>query len=173
MNDKILVTYASRAGSTAEIAQAIGKTLTDRGAWVDVLSMQAVKNLSRYRAVVVGSAIRGSKWLPEALQFIQEHHAELAQKPCAMFTVPITLAMSSRDQYRQAVAKWVQPVRAQVKPVCEGFFPGRLDFSKLPLNWETLMLRLVVTLGIFPRGDQRDWNAISTWAESLPPLLLK
>jgi len=28
-----------------------------------------------------------------------------------------------------------------------------------------------VALGIFPRGDHRDWNAIRTWAESLKPLL--
>ncbi len=171
MNDKILVTYASRAGSTAEIAQAIGRTLTDGGAQVDVLAMQDVKNLSTYRAVVAGSAIRSSQWLPEAAEFIGRHRAELAQKPFAMFTVSITLAMSNSDQYRQAVAKWTQPVRAQVKPVSEGFFPGLLDFGKLPINRDTLMLRLAVALRIFPRGDKRDWQAIRAWAEGLPMLL--
>jgi hypothetical protein len=47
-----------------------------------------------------------------------------------------------------------------------------LDFSKLPLTFDTLKLRLVVALGIFPRDDRRDWNAIRTWAESVYPLLL-
>lgn len=65
-NDKILVTYASRAGFTAEVAQAIGKTLRENGLGVDVFPMQEVANLSAYRAVVAGSTIRAAKWLPEA-----------------------------------------------------------------------------------------------------------
>jgi menaquinone-dependent protoporphyrinogen oxidase len=59
MNDKILVTYASRAGSTAGVAEAIGKTLVENGAQVDVLPMKNVKDLTPYRVVVAGSAIRG------------------------------------------------------------------------------------------------------------------
>jgi menaquinone-dependent protoporphyrinogen oxidase len=172
VNEKILVTYASRAGSTAEVAEVIGETLAENGTEVEVLPMQAVKDLTPYRAVVAGSAIRGSKWLPEALQFIQTNRAVLAQKPFAEFTVSITLAMSNSDQYRQTVSKWVEPVRAQVRPVSEGLFAGMLDFKKLPINLDTLLLRLSVVLGIFPRGDHRDWNAIRAWAESLKPQLV-
>ena len=171
MLNKILVTYASRTGSTAEVAEAIGKTLNEGGTKVDVLPMQDVKDLSAYDAVVTGSAIRGSKWLPEAVQFIQTHQSALAQKRLAMFTVCITLAMSNSEQYRSVVREWVAPVRAMVKPRSEGLFAGMLDFSKLPLNWDTLMLRLTVALGIFPRGDHRDWNAIRIWAESLKSAL--
>lgn len=171
MINRILVTYASRSGSTAEIAEAVGKALTQNGTSVDVLPMQDVKNLSGYRAVVAGSAIRGSKWLPEAMQFLQVHRSELAKKPFATFTACITLAMSNREQYRQAVAGWLAPVRAEVQPVSEGLFAGMLDFAKLPLTFDTLKLRLVVALGIFPKDDRRDWNAIRSWAESLRPLL--
>ena len=70
MPNRILVTYASRAGTTAEVAEAIARTLTQEGAQVDVLPMNSVKDLSPYQAVVAGSAIRGSKWLPEAIQFV-------------------------------------------------------------------------------------------------------
>ena len=171
MPNKILVTYASRAGSTAEVAQAIGKTLAENGAQVDVIPMNDVQDLAPYRAVVAGSAIRKSKWLPEAAQFIQTHRAELAQKRFAEFTVCITLAMSNTEQYRSVVAKWVEPVRAQVKPLSEGYFAGMLDFSKLPVNPDTLQLRLAVALHIFPRDDRRDWNAIRAWAESIRPML--
>ncbi|MBM3127947.1 MAG: hypothetical protein FJ009_04840 [Chloroflexi bacterium] len=79
MPSKILVTYASRTGSTAEIAQAIGKTLAEGGAQVDVRAMQDVHDLAPYRAAVAGSAVRKSKWLPEAARFIETHRAELAQ----------------------------------------------------------------------------------------------
>jgi menaquinone-dependent protoporphyrinogen oxidase len=171
MKDKILVTYASRCGSTAEIAQAIAASLAQDGVCVDVSPMQDVKDLTLYRAVVAGSAIRGAKWLPEAMQFIQSHRSELAQKPFATFTVCITLAMSNSSLYRQTVKEWIQPVRAQVKPVSEGLFAGRLDFQRLPFNGDTLRLRAVVALGIFPKDDRRDWNAIHAWAKSLVPLL--
>lgn len=172
MNNRILVTYASRAGSTAAIAQAIGKTLTQNSTLVDVVPMQDVKDLSRYSAAVAGSALRGSRWLPEAMQFLQAHRSELSKKPFATFTVCITLAMSNSKQYRQAVAGWIAPVRAQVRPVSEGLFAGMLDFTKLPLTFDTLKLRLVVALGIFPKDDRRDWNAIRSWAESIHPLLV-
>lgn len=171
MSNKILVTYASRTGSTAEIAEAIGKTLSEGGAQVDVIPMGDVKDLSAYQSVVVGSAIRGSKWLPEAMQFMQTHRSTLAQKRFAMFTVCITMAMKNAENYRSGVLGWVAPVRALAKPVSEGLFAGRLDFSKLPFSWDTFLFRIAVTLGIFPRGDHRDWNAVRTWAEGLKPAL--
>lgn len=171
MTAPLLVTYASRTGSTAEIAQAIGQTLAAAGLPVDVQPMQAVHDLAPYRAVVAGSAIRGSRWLPEAAAFIQAQRLTLAQKPLALFTVCITLAMGSASQYRSAVAGWVAPVRAQVQPVSEAFFAGRLDFSRLPWNWDTLGLRAAVALKIFPKDDRRDWEAVRAWAAALPPLL--
>ena len=171
MSNRILVTYASRTGSTAEIANVIGKTLSESGAQVDVIPMGDVKDLSEYRSVVAGSAIRGSKWLPEAVQFIQTHRSTLAQKRFAMFTVCITMAMKNAENYRSGVMGWIAPVRALVKPVSEGLFAGRLDFSKLPFSRDTLLFRIAVALGIFPRGDHRDWNAVRTWAEGLKPAL--
>jgi len=167
MSNKILVTYASRAGSTAEVAQAIGKTLAENGLQVEVLPMQSATDLSAYEAVVAGSAIRAAKWLPEAAQFIRNHRAELTSKPFAMFTVCITLAMKNSEQYRAGVAGWVAPVRALVSPLSEGLFAGRLDFSKLPMNFDTLKLRLTVAVGIFPKDDRRDWEAIREWARDL------
>jgi hypothetical protein len=87
-----------------------------------------------------------------------------------MYTVCITLAMANGEQYRKNVSEWTAPVRAIVPPLSEGLFAGRLDFNKLPFNWETLKLRATVAMGIFPRGDRRDWNAIQAWAESLRPM---
>ncbi len=55
MSNKILVTYASRAGSTQGVAEAIGKSLADGGAAVDVRPMRDVQDLTPYRAVVAGS----------------------------------------------------------------------------------------------------------------------
>ena len=172
MSDKILVAYASRAGSTAGVAEAIGQTLAESGAQVEVRPMKDVKDLAPYRAVVAGSAVRGGKWLPEAMQFMRTHQATLAQKPFAAFLVCMTLAMSNH-KYREHVAGFLQPVRALVRPVSEGLFAGALDISKVPSFRDRLMFRLSVVFGVWSEGDHRDWNAIRAWAESIRPLLLQ
>jgi len=173
MSNKILVAYASQAGSTAGVAEAIGKSLAESGAQVDVRPMQDVQDLAPYRAVVAGSAIHGRQWLPEAMQFMQVHQAALAHKPFAAFLVCMTLAMPGADKYRQHVAGFLQPVRALVKPVSEGLFAGALDIGKVPSFGDRLKFRLSVILGVWSEGDHRDWNAIRAWAESLRPLLLR
>lgn len=171
MSNKILVTYASRLGSTAGVAEAIGKTLTESGAQVEVRPMQEITDLSPYAAVVAGSAIRGKQWLPEAMQFMQTHQAALRQKPFAAFLVCMTLAMPSADKYRQFVADFLQPVRALVKPVSEGLFAGALDISKISSFSDRLKFRISVIFGVWKEGDHRDWNAIRAWAANLKPLL--
>lgn len=170
MSDKILVTYASRTGATAGVAEAIGQTLAESGAQVEVLPMQQVKDLSPYRAVVAGSGIQGKQWLPEAMQFMQAHQVELDSRPCAVFLVCMTLAMNKGD-YRQEVSAWLQPVRALVRPVSEGLFAGILDISKVPSFKDRMMFKISVKSGVWSEGDHRDWEAIRAWAKSLPPLL--
>ena len=167
MNDKILVTYASRTGSTAGVAEAIGKTLAEGGAQVDVLPMQEVKDLSPYRAVVAGSAIRGAKWLPEAMQFVQTQRTELASRPFAAFLVCMTLAISEDETYRQHAINMLAPVRALVRPVSEGLFSGVLYLDKVPSLGARIKFRLSIAMRVWSEGDHRDWDAIRAWAEDL------
>ncbi len=172
MSDIILVTYASRAGSTAGVAEAIGRTLAEGGLPVEVQPMSAVKDLSRYRAVVAGSAIRGQVWLPEALQFLSENRAALNRKPFAAFMVCITLAMAGAEKYRDGVSGWMDPVRALVAPISVGLFAGALDLGKLSFS-ERLRMGTAVALHVFPAGDHRDWNAIHGWAAELRTQLVR
>ena len=160
VNSKILVTYATRAGSTCGVAEAIGKTLAEGGAVVDVLPMQEANDLSPYRAVVAGSAIQNKQWLPEAMQFIRVHQAELSRKPFAAFLVCMTLAMRNGENYRPFVAEFLAPVRALVRPLSEGLFAGVLDIGKIPSWSDRLKFRLSVLFGVWTEGDHRDWNAI-------------
>lgn len=166
MSNKILVTYASRTGSTAGVAEAIGKALAESGAEVEVRPMQEVSDLTPYGAVVAGSAIQGAHWLPEAMQFVQTHRAALAQKPFAAFLVCMTMTMKN-ESYREGVVKWMAPVRALVKPVSEGFFAGALDLDKVPSLRKRLMFRVSIATGVWSEGDHRDWDAIRAWASAL------
>jgi menaquinone-dependent protoporphyrinogen oxidase len=171
MSNKILVTYASRIGSTAGVAEAIGQTLIETGVEVDVRRMADVTDLTPYGAVVAGSAIRGKYWLPEAMQFVQTHQATLRQKPFAAFLVCMTLAMKNGENYRPHVAAFLDPVRATVRPVSEGLFAGALDIGKIASFGDRLKFRLSVIFGVWKEGDHRDWTAIRAWAASLRPLL--
>ncbi len=173
MGKKILVAYASRAGSTVGIANAIAQNLAKIGASVDVRQVETVTNLYPYDAVIVGSAIHGQKWLPEAMQFMRDHQPELSRKPFAAFMVCITLSMANADQYREGLKAWMSPVRDMVRPVSEGYFAGGLDFSKLPFSLNVLAMRFVALTEMWKEGDHRDWNAIHAWSNSLPSSLLQ
>ena len=172
MENKILVTYTSRTGWTVGVAEAIGKTLAESGAQVDVLPMCDVKDLSAYDAVVAGSGINGAAWRPEAVQWVRDHQAELKRKPFAAFLVCMTLAMKNSEQYRGHVEKWLDPASALVRPVSKGLFAGGLDISKVPTFKDRLGFRMSVLFGVWKEGDHRDWNAIRRWAMELKPLLL-
>jgi menaquinone-dependent protoporphyrinogen oxidase len=166
MSNKILVAYASALGSTVGVAEAIGKTLAESGAEVDVRRMVDVTDLAPYRAVVAGSAIHGSEWLPEAMDFMRKYHPALAQKPFAAFLVCMTMAMRNRN-FHTGVADWLEPVRALVRPMSEGYFAGVLDISKIPSYSDRLKFRLSVMFGAWTEGDHRDWDAIRAWANEL------
>jgi menaquinone-dependent protoporphyrinogen oxidase len=170
ITNRVLVTYASRTGTTAGVADEIGKTLSDMDDQVDALQMNDVMDLSAYSAIVIGSAIQAAHWLPEALQFFQTHQSDLKNVPVAMFSVCMTLAMPNGEKYRQAVSDWVQPVRTMVTPVSEAIFAGALDVSKVPSFSDRIKFKMSVALGVWKEGDHRDWNAIRTWAVQLQPV---
>lgn len=173
MSNKILVTYASRGGSTAGVAEAIGKTLTENSAQVEVCPMQEVTDLTPYSAVIAGSAIQAKQWLPEAMQFVQTHRTELNRKPFAAFLVCMTMALKNEQWRQQAdVAAWLAPVRALVNPVSEGLFAGVLDISKVPSVGDRLKFRISVMSGVWSEGDHRDWDTIHDWASELTTKLL-
>jgi len=170
---KILVTYSSCTGSTADIAETIGEILSDNGAQVEVRLMHNVKDLSSYNAIVIGSAIQGAKWLPEALQFIEMNKETLIQKPVAIFSVCMTLAMKNGDKYRQGIADWLNPVRKLVKPVSEEIFAGVLNINQIESFIQRIKFRISVALGVWKEGDHRNWKKKKKWANSLMPVLNK
>jgi menaquinone-dependent protoporphyrinogen oxidase len=164
---QILVTYASRTGSTVGVADAIAKTLAQNGDEVELLPVENVRDITPYGAVVAGSAIQNRQWLPEAMEFLHTHQAELAKRPFATFTVCMTLAMRNGEKYRPGVKEWLAPVRQLAQPASEGIFAGALDISKIPSFSDRLKFRLSVLFGVWKEGDHRDWDAIHAWANKL------
>ncbi|HZW04159.1 MAG TPA: flavodoxin domain-containing protein, partial [Anaerolineaceae bacterium] len=87
MNPRILITYATRTGSTVGVAEAIGKTLSENGYAVDVKPAKDNPDPAGYQAVIMGSAVQGGQWLPEAVAYVKDRQQALAQVPVALFCV--------------------------------------------------------------------------------------
>lgn len=168
INHKVLVAYASRCGSTGEVAEAIGQVFCDSGAAVDIRLVESVSDLTSYRAIVIGSAIHSSKWLPEAIKFVETNRKVLSQMPVAYFLTCLTLSKPTEENHHKARA-FLDPLRnavPQVQPVDTGLFAGVLDYSKLSLIVRVVMKSKMKGKGV-SEGDYRDWDAIRSWAKGL------
>jgi menaquinone-dependent protoporphyrinogen oxidase len=160
---KILVAYASKAGSTAEVAGAIGEALSAHGVSVEVLQIKHVKDVSAYKGVIIGSAIRVGQWLPEAVNFVKAHQADLRQRPTAYFLVSGFLK-DNTPEVTQKVGTYLDPVRAIFEPAGIGMFAGKMDYSKL-----SFLDRTIAKAVGSVEGDWRNWDAIRAWAvQALP-----
>ena len=115
MNQRILVTYATRTGSTVGVASAIGETLAARGYRVDVKPVNENPSLDDYQAVIMGSAVNGGQWLPEAVEFVKNHQQTLKQMPVALFCVHgINMGDDERSQkWRYAYLNAIRPLSAR------------------------------------------------------------
>ena len=162
MGKRVLITYASKYGSTGGVADAIGKELCGKGLAADVALIGNAGDLGLYQGVVVGSAIYMGKWMPEATDFVKKNRDILRRMPVAYFLVCITLSQPT-EKNRAEVLSYMEPImRAvpEIRPLGIGTFAGALDYNKL--SW--LNKRILKAKGA-PEGDFRDWNSIRTWAQ--------
>ncbi len=161
MSTKILVAYATRTGSTAEVADAIARRLCEAGLSAEVRPVAEVAILEGYSGAVLGSAVRYSTWLLEMTDFIAANRGALAAMPVAFFTMHI-LALGDDPAAVAERLKYTAQARQAVTPVDEAFFAGKIDPTRLSL-FDRLAVRLVKS----PVGDRRDWIRIGEWAAAL------
>jgi len=159
--NSILLAYASRYGSTQDVAESIAAALRQVGLRVDMRPMQDVKGLDQSDAIVLGAAIYNGKWHPDAHDFLSRHQKAIGQRPVAVFALgPLSTSEEAMRRSRGQLERdlgmypWLKPVAVEV-------FVGKLDPSKL-----SLFERLGSTA-----SDRRDWDAIRAWADSLPAQL--
>jgi menaquinone-dependent protoporphyrinogen oxidase len=192
---KILVAYATNAGSTAEVAQAIGEELGKAGNQVEVRPIKDVTTVEPYDAVVVGAPmIMG--WHVSAVNFVKKNERALSKLRTAYFLTAMSLTQDSNAKSREIPIsidpRLAKPPKnpgklsfregyasidnylpsllkasAQIKPASVGFFGGKLDLMRLKL-WQKLFVMLVVQA---QPGDYRNWPFIREWAANLSTVL--
>ena len=161
MNGKILVTYATAAGSTAQVAEKIGEIMREDGTAVDVRRAQDITDLSAYHAVVLGTGVRAGRVYREAVTFAEQHQDALNQVSVAYFLVCLTMKEDTPENRAEAMT-FLAPLREkapQVQPVDVGLFGGVVDYDTLSLPF-----KLILKLRKEPAGDHRDWEKIRAWA---------
>jgi len=158
----ILVAYASPRGSTAEIAQAVGKELRSAGHSADVAEMKTVSSLSGYHAVVIGGPMYMGKIVGDVGKFAGKHRDVLMTLPVAAFIVGLAPVSKNPVDFDYTM-KALHTAIAPLQPVTEIVFAGRIDPAKL-----SFIQRWMVNKAKTPVGDFRDWDAIAGWARELP-----
>ncbi|MFU8772631.1 MAG: flavodoxin domain-containing protein, partial [Anaerolineales bacterium] len=161
LRDHILVAYATRAGSTVEIAIAIGESLSQRNYIVEVRPVIDQPDINPYQAVIIGSAIRMGNWLTEAMEYIKHNQQILNQKPVALFTAHMLNAGDDETSRANRLA-YLNPVREILTDPEEAFFAGKMDFTKLSFL-DRMISRMVGAV----EDDLRDWDKIRTWAQAV------
>jgi menaquinone-dependent protoporphyrinogen oxidase len=157
MTARILVAYASRKGSTAEIAQAVGRELQSTGYEVVVKEMIAVTALDGYDAIVLGAPVYMRKII-EIGSFVKRFREKLGARPVAAFAVgmaPVSKNPLDVEDETKLLLDSISPV----VPVAAAVFAGRVDPEKL-----NFIMRRMLKAAKSPVGDFRDWDAISAWA---------
>jgi menaquinone-dependent protoporphyrinogen oxidase len=147
----ILVAYATKHGSTREVAEALADHLRAEGLEVEVQPAADVVDLGPFDSIVLGGALYFGRWHKDAVRFLERHADALKELPVAIFAMgPKTTEAHDLAESR---AQLDRALSSKLIPATVAIFGGVIDPSKLsfPLN------RL-------PASDARDWDAIRAWA---------
>ena len=149
---KILVTYATKNGSTTDVAQAIALRLREHGCSVEIQPVENVPSIKEFNALIVGAPIYSGRWLNGAHRILKQVRKLKADQTPAIAL--FALGPRKNDGPEDWVAPKAQFERAikkhsSIDPVSKALFGGADPPKKSP------------------RRDIRDWEAIKAWADEL------
>jgi menaquinone-dependent protoporphyrinogen oxidase len=159
---KVLVAYATKHGSTGEVAEAVATGLGKDGFDVDLLPARAIRGLAGYDAVVIGAALYMGRVHADARRLLSRLRDEPAGLPLALFALgPRTAATADIEASRRQLDATLAKL-PELKPVAIGVFGGAVDPTRLRFPFNRM-----------PATDARDWEAIGAWTAELGSLLAR
>lgn len=150
---RVLVAYATKLGSTGEIAEAIAHVLRDGGHRAMAQPARTVTSLDDWDAVVLGSALYAAYWQKDARRFIDRFREELTARPLWLFSGgPLDRRLARADQ---PITPHGAEITAGLGARAHRTFGGRLahDAAVDPQVLQTHRI-----------GDFRDWQSIVEYA---------
>jgi menaquinone-dependent protoporphyrinogen oxidase len=165
MSNKILVTYATRYGSTREVADIIAATLREDALEVETQPMREIQTLENYSGIVLGAPLYIGRWHKDAHKFLIRHQPILVKHPVAIFALgPIGTdedeMRGAQEQLDKELAKY-----PWLKPAAVEMFIGKYDPAKLSFAHKLLAILPASPLHQLPASDLRDWDTIHHWAD--------
>ena len=160
MPKKLLICYATKTGSTKETAEAIAKTLGDRGFDVDVSPYSQAADLGSYDGFILGAPVNGMAWHPDAVAFVRANAAALSAKPTAYFLLSIAYGIG-RPGMRTVIPARFDPAASVVAPVASACFGGVMATDP------PFVLRLAFGIKKGAPRDGRNWEDVRAFAEDL------
>jgi menaquinone-dependent protoporphyrinogen oxidase len=155
---KILVTAASRHGSTAEIAGAIATQLQQDGHQATIARPEEVKDLGGFDGIVVGSGVYAGHWLKPALDLVERLGSQMSGMPVWLFSSGPIGDPPKPEEDPVDVSAVMDKTGARDHRV----FAGRLEKSLLSFPERAIVAALRA-----PYGDFRDWEEIAAWAKGI------
>lgn len=157
MATRVLVAYASKMGSNAEIANAIVAVLAEAGLEAEAVPARDVKEVDAYDVIILGSALYAAHWQRDANRFIAKRREVLRDKPIYLWSSgPLDWTLAVKDL---PPAANVLEIMGDVPFRAHRTFGGRLDPSLPGVDEQILRTHAV--------GDFRDWNAIRAYAQEI------
>ena len=162
MTPTVLVAYATKHGSTREVAEALAERIGAYGLATFVRPAGEVVDLDGYGGVVLGGALYMGRLHADAREFLRRHRHTLAVRPLAVFAMgPGTLAdedmMRSHAQLGAALAK-----EPGLQPCTTTVFGGVFEPSQHHFPFSRM-----------EASDARDWRAIRAWADDVARRFLR
>jgi menaquinone-dependent protoporphyrinogen oxidase len=154
---RVLVSAASKHGSTQEIGDRIGAVLGERGHVVDVRGPCDVGAIDDYDVVVLGSAVYAGHWQGDARELALRQHEALRHRPVWLFSSGPVGDPPRPDEATEDG----EELRAELRALEHHVFPGRIDTQV------SLPERAVVKALRVSAGDYRDWDDVDRWAASI------
>jgi menaquinone-dependent protoporphyrinogen oxidase len=159
---KVLVSAASKHGSTQEVAELIAVQLRGRGHEVKTTPPQDVRDVEGVDVVLLGSAVYMGQWMKPARELAARLASDLARRPVWLFSCGPLGEPPAPDPEGVDVSDLVQRTGARGHRV----FTGRLDRSSL-----SFAERAVVHAVHAPYGDFVDDDAVRAWADEVADTL--
>jgi menaquinone-dependent protoporphyrinogen oxidase len=155
---RILISAASKHGSTHEIAEHITKTFVDRDLQTEIVDPEWVTSLDGYDAVILGSAVYASTWRKEAADFVERLGADLRTRPVWLFSSGPLGDEEEQILELRHLDKLLESSGAR----SHTWFAGKLDKDDLNIA-EKAIIKMVKA----PYGDYRRWDEIDDWTNSI------
>ncbi len=155
---RALIAFASRYGSTAEIAEAIARELGEAGFEAEAREAAEVETLDGYGVVVLGSAVYLGRWRPEARAFVRRFEPELGSLPVWLFSSgPLERSHDGDERLPpRDAARLAERIGARGHAWFGGVLSPEADGL---LEW------LIIRTGRF--GDFRDFGRIRAWVSGV------